>query len=296
LHATTPARRHEPALIGVNNASGWGRSQARRIRGAQIAWARAESGHERVATLRDERFRVLQIVGNVNDRLPLRRVDAASYAAKVVRDVRRDPGAELLEAGNEMYFKGGRCDPRRYARLYMRAESALREADIKTPYLFDLVGTVPGCTQDTDSEWLATALRAEPGLAAKLRSNGVALHPYGTARENRGDSFGTRAVNAQANLLRARLGVVPPIYVTEFGFNTCGDGSQSYDRPNAAAVTRALKSAYAQFLADPNVKGVFYFHSHDYAKGDCWGLLSANGTPRPQFRALSAIAAREDRR
>lgn len=287
---TSPASPSGHTLVGTNGAVGWGPDPAAVILGGHITWARTEYGAESAKTGVDEGFGVLEVVGNTPDDQPLSTVDASSYGGTVVSQVRNDPSARLLEAGNEMYLKGERCDPATYGELYLNGLHALRAANIKTPYLFNMVGGILDCTDYTASEWLRGALTANPGLGAAIRANGVTTHPYGRAGQNRDDSFGTAAVNAQENLLLNEVGAIPPIYATEFGYNRCGPSDWPGTVGSNEEAANAIQAAYPQFLNDANVKGIWYFQSHDYYGDNCWGFMNNDNTTRPQFGVLSGFA------
>jgi len=287
---TTPSPPTGRTIIGTNVAGGWGPEAASVNLNGHITWGRTEYGRESTQDEVRQGFRLVQVVGNTSDEQPLTAVDVESYGPMVVAQVRGDPGASLLEAGNEMYLKGQTCDPATYGKLYLRGLNALRAANIQTPYLFNMVGSILDCTNSTPSEWLAGALSANPGLDSAIRANGVTAHPYGRAGQNVDDSFGTAAVNAQENLLLNQLGAIPPVYITEFGYDTCSATPWLGSADSNEDAANAIQAAYPQLLADTDVKGIWYFQTRDYSGDNCWGFLNDDNTIRPQFLVLSSFA------
>lgn len=287
-------------IIGTNDAAGWGPRAASRIRAAHILWDRI-SLHEgptfgMQASVHDH-FRVLAIVGNVDDGTPLGSVAPSAWAAYVVHQLRANPGVTLAEAGNEMYLKGGRPEPVRYARMYMAALSAMRAAGIHVPLLFNMRGDYerPGAhSWSLDSQgggWLGDALKAVPGLGPAILANGISIHPYGAIGENSHDTYGVQSVPADERLARRMLGGYPAFYITEFGFNLAGCGTPSGACSQQEQANK-LRVAYASFLSDPHVAGIWWYQSHTDSTGD-WGYLNGNNSPRPAYGALAQIAAQQ---
>lgn len=278
--ASTPCVSVQPVQGGTGPTTApAGTGRASRARPTALRSSPTRRGSPTTATL----------VGNPADSQPLSGVSSSTYGSTVVADA--SPSATLLEAGNEMYFKGGVCDPASYGRLYLAGLNALRAAGATQPYVFNMMGSTGNCTDGTPSEWLRAALAANAGLGSAILANGVSTHPHGLANQNVNDSGGTSAVNAQENLLQNELGAIPPVYVTEFGYDTCDPNpNESVAASSYQDATTKLQAAYQVFLRDPNVKGIWYFQSHDYGTGDCWGFMNADTTTRPQFSALSSIA------
>jgi hypothetical protein len=288
-------------IIGTNDASGWGLQPALRIRAAHILWDRvaiSHSGYTKLLgrSLRDH-FHVLGIVGNVDDQAALSTVEPQRYGESVVRQLRANPGIGIAEAGNEMYLKAHRPEPVQYGRLYLAAVTAMRAAGIRTSLLFNMEGDYRRPDSGewsldlTGGGWLGDAVRGVPGLAAAILANGVSVHPYGELFANRHDTAGVRAVAADESVLRRDLGAIPPIYITEFGFNLAACGSsEGACSPNDQA--SKLKAAYAQFLSDPHVAGIWWYQSHQDSTGD-WGYMNSDNSVRPSFAALARIAARQ---
>jgi hypothetical protein len=287
-------------IIGTNDAAGWGPHAAARIRSAHIVWDRVDLRAGPTHLMRQsthDHFRVLAIVGNLPDESPLSSVEPAAWAAYVVHQLRANPGATLAEAGNEMYLKGGRAEPVRYARMYMAALGAMRAAGIHIPLLFNMRGDYerPGSRSwSLDSSgggWLGDALKAVPGLGAAILTNGISVHPYGAIGENSHDTYGVLSVPADEHVARRLLGAYPNFYITEFGFNLAGCGTP----PGACSQSdqaSKLRVAYGSFLSDAHVAGIWWYQSHSDSTGD-WGYLNRDNSPRPAYGALAQIAAQE---
>jgi hypothetical protein len=289
-------------IIGTNDGSGWGQRAASRIRAGHIAWDRVNLQHDGSptpmlqASLRDG-FRALAIVGNLDDHTPLASEEPLAWARRVVRQLRANPGVAIAEAGNEMYLKGGRPEPVQYGRMYLAGVNAMRAAGIRVPLLFDMRGDYFDLTTrrwSLDARgggWLGDAVRNVPGLAAAILANGISVHPYGGLEENSHDTSGVRAVAADEALAQRVLGGIPRFYITEFGFNLADCGAED-GACSPAEQAAKLELAYASFLADPHVAGIWWYQSHADSTGD-WGYMNHNSSARPAFSALARIAARQ---
>lgn len=285
--------------IGTNDAAGWGPHAARTILRGHITWNRVELG-DRYSTfglsLR-EGFKVLAIVNNPNDSTPLSAVNPRRWGAGVVSELRSHPGVSIAEAGNEAYLKGGVAEPVQYGLMYLSAVEDMRAAGIHIPLLFNMTGDIPlggwsdRTTWSEDAQgggWLRDAVNGVPGLAAAILANGISVHPYGAVGENSHDDWGIATVAADESVAEAVLGAIPPVYVTEIGFDLarCGDTLGACSGRQQASEMRA---AYAEMLADPHVRGIWWYQSHDDGTGH-FGFMSDGNAPRPSFATLSAIA------
>ncbi len=286
-------------IIGTNNGAGWGSAVARTILNGHIKWNRVEIGSSSntLATSLLDGFRVLAIVGNVDDGTPLSQVNPSSWATNVIAQLRANPGISIAEAGNEMYLKGGAANPIRYGHMYLDAVNAMKLAGIHVPLLFNMTGdyalgswsSPAGWSQDAHTGgWLRDAVEGVPGLAQAILADGISTHPYGAVGENEADAGGVDAVAAQESVARAVLGAVPSFYITEFGYDlgACGSGLGACSQQEQASEMRA---AYGVFLADPHVAGIWWYQSHDDGTGQ-WGYMNADNTTRPSFEVLSSIA------
>jgi hypothetical protein len=295
-----PAAVRAPPIIGTNDAAGWGSKAARTILRAHITWNRVELGsrYNTLASSLSDGFKVLAIVGNVDDDTPLYTVAPSAWAAGVVAELRTNTGIAIAEAANESYLKGGVADPVQYGRMYLAAIEAMRFAGIHVPLLFDMTGDIPlgswadpgGWSQDAGGGgWLRDAVNGVPGLAGAILANGVSVHPYGAVGENDRDDSGIAAVAADEAVADAALGAIPPFYVTEIGFDL-GDCGAALGACSEGEQASKLRAAYNALLADPHVAGIWWYQSHDDGTGR-WGYMNSDGTPRAAFTTLSAIAA-----
>jgi hypothetical protein len=287
-------------IIGTNDGAGWGVAEARTIIGGHITWNRVEIGSSSntVAQSLSDGFRVLAIVGNVDDGTPLAQAEPpAQWGASVVAQIRANPGISIAEAGNEMYAKGGVANPVQYGRMYLAAVNAMKAAGIRIPLLFNMTGdyaygswsSPSGWSQDAHGGgWLRDAVEGVPGLGAAILANGVSSHPYGALGENEADSNGVNAVAGQESVARAVLGSIPSVYITEVGFDMsrCGGPYGACSQQEQASKMRA---AYDVFLADPHIAGIWWYQSHDDGTGQ-FGFMGSEGATRPSFEVLSSFA------
>ncbi len=286
-------------IIGTNDAAGWGPAAAQTILSGHITWNRVELGspENTLASSEHDGFHALAIAGNVEDETPLSQVEPHHWGATVAAQLKASPSVAIAEAGNESYYKGGVANPQQYGRMYMAAIEAMKAAGIHIPLLFNLTGDYPrgswtspsGWSEDSSGGgWLRDAVAAVPGLAAAIAANGVSIHPYGAIGENQHDDIGLATVPADESLMSAVLGSVPPIYVTEIGYDLsrCGEDLGACSKRQQA--TR-MQEAYDQLLADPHIAGIWWYESHD---DGIWrfGFMNAKNKVRPSFKTLSAIA------
>jgi hypothetical protein len=288
-------------IIGTNDAAGWGPAAAATIHSGHITWARVELQNGSTFSIRqalESHFKILAIVGNTNDGTPLANFEPLAWSREVVSQIRAAGAGNIAiaEAGNETYLKGGRPEPVQYGRMYMAAVRAMRAANLRMPLLFNMRGDYlrPSGTWSRDSAgggWLHDAVVAVPGLREAILHNGVAIHPYGGVGENNHDTYGVAAAAADEAVARRVLGAYPRFYITEFGYDlgACGWNAGACSQPEQAS---KLRSAYAEFLADPHVDGIWWYQSHDDSTGH-WGFMNRDNSTRPSFTALSEAAVQQ---
>jgi hypothetical protein len=287
-------------ILGTNDGAGWGEASATKIVTGHITWNRVEIGASSNTILRSliDGFKVLAVAGNVADGTPLSQIDPGRWASEVVSEIQVNPGIAIAEAGNEMYYKGGVANPVQYGRMYLAAVGAMKAAGIHTRLLFDMWGDYPrgswaspsGWSQDAGGGgWLRDAVNGVPGLAAAILANGLSTHPYGALGENYADESGVDAVAAQEAIAQTELGSVPPLYITEFGYDMsrCGATDGACSELDQAS---KMHDAYEAFLADRHVAGIWWYQSHDDGTGR-FGFMNNDGTTRLSFNVLSSIAA-----
>jgi hypothetical protein len=266
---------------------------------AHISWNRVEVGSAQngVAESRAFGFKVLAVVGNVHDDVPLSDVEPESWGAEVASELEENRGISIAEAGNESYFKGQVANPLQYGRMYLDAVQDINAAHLHIPLLFNMTGDIPlhtwaepdGWSEDAkDGGWLSEAVQGVPGLARAIRANGISIHPYGALEENTRDDSGIRAAAAEEKVAARVLGAIPPFYVTEIGYaiGRCGISAGACSIREQAS---KLQAAYEVFLAEPHIAGIWWYQSHDDPTGD-YGFMSAQNVPRLSFKVLSGLA------
>jgi hypothetical protein len=289
-------------IVGTNDGAGWGPAAAQTILAGHITWNRVEigMGSNTLAQSLSDGFRVLAIVGNVNDGTPLSQIEPNAWAASIVSELQANPGITIAEAGNEMYLKGNVANPLQYGRMYLAATTAMKAAGIHTPLLFNMLGdyhlgtwsTPTGYSNDASGGgWLHDAVTGVPGLANAILANGLSTHPYGALGENHNDTNGVGAVPAQETVAKNVLGAIPPIYITEFGYslNNCGQNDGACSEAEQAT---KMRTAYQALLADPHVDGIWWYQSHDDSTGH-FGYMNNDNTTRPAYTTLTQIATEQ---
>jgi hypothetical protein len=106
--------------------------------------------------------------------------------------------------------------------------------------------------------------------------------------ENVHDDHGIASAAADEVLAAKVLGAVPPLYITEFGYDLrrCGHDDGACSQSEQAS---KLRAAYQAFSADHHIAGIWWYESHDDSTGQ-WGYMNADNSERPAFNALSRIA------
>lgn len=294
----SPSPTFSDKIIGTNNGAGWGPAAAQTILAGHITWNRVEIGgpYNPISASQQEGFHTLAIVGNTEDGKPLKQTDPTSWGSSVAAQLQANPGISIAEAGNEMYLKGAIAEPVQYGKMYLAAINALKAAGIDTPLLFNMFGSYSQANgtwsvDEHNGGWLRDAVNGVPGLAAAILANGVSVHPYGALHENSADSYGVEAIAAQESLEQTVLGAIPPVYITEFGYDlgSCGQVDGACSQQEQAG---KLRAAYEAFLANPHVAGIWCYQSHDDGTGR-WGYMNDDNTTRPSFNVLSSFAIAE---
>ena len=297
LGAQPNAKKAPGPLIGIDDATGWGSATAHNLLAAHVIWNRVEIGApppDTVAESIKDGFKVLAIAGNTEDGAPLSKVEPAKWGSQVVSQLKANPGATLAEAGNEMYLKGGVAEPVQYGKMYLAAVEAMKKAGLKIPLLFNMWGDyLKGSKWSEDAHgggWLRDAVNGVPGLAAAISANGLAIHNYGAVGENTHDSYGVAAAAADESVAKAVLGAIPPVYVTEFGYdlNRCGANLGACSEKEQA---QKLRAAYRVLMGYPNVAGIWWYQARDDGTGH-FGVIKNDGSLRPSFKSLSRMAKR----
>jgi hypothetical protein len=295
---TSPPPPSTGKIIGTNDGAGWGEAAGKTIVAGHITWNRVEIGapYNTMAHSLTDGFKVLAIVANTSDNAPISQISPSQWGAEVVEEIKANPGMAIAEAGNEMYLKGGVANPVQYGKMYLAAVNAMKAAGVRVPLLFNMFGDYPkgsnseptGWSQDANGGgWLRDAVKGVPGLAAAILANGLSSHPYGALTENHFDEYGVAAIPAQEAVALAVLGSIPPIYITEFGYDLgrCGESIGACSQQEQASKTQA---SYRALLADPHVEGIWWYESHDDSTG-LFGFMNNDNTVRPTFAVLSSF-------
>jgi hypothetical protein len=310
-------------IIGTNDGDGWGPAGVNPVSATLIDggidWDRGSLSVDAAiytpgTSTTPAGFHVIGLVGNLDDSALLSSMTPAAWAAWVVAQLQANPGIELAEAGNEMYYKGGVYNPQQYGAMYLAGLKAIRAACISTPLLFNMFGDYlpagsSSWSQDANGGgWLRAAIAANPGLAEAIVANGISAHPYGPLYYiPGGDSSGVPVIASWETLMQSVLGSIPPIYITEFGYDIDPVGSCTQDggiggiNPNdlsgvcsQEAQADSMRVAYTVWRADPHVQGIWWYQTEDTpgSGGDTgdWGVINRDGTTRPSFTVLSAFA------
>jgi polysaccharide biosynthesis protein PslG len=209
--------------------------------------------------------------------------------------------AQWYEVWNEPYYKfsaGNRVDPARYARLFKAAAQAGKAADPATRWLVASEFEIQTYTGKW-VEWPRAMVEAVPDLGQW--ADAIAVHPY-AKHQAPGTPFGDYANDKflRLNLIRdlfRRAGVDKPYWITEIGWSTCTSGSPCVDSEARQAANLTEMFSLLRGPMRDWVQAVFVYHLNDTGDEDSepehrFGLLRADGSPKPAWAALQAAAKR----
>ena len=190
--------------------------------------------------------------------------------------------------------------PSLYRALYRSGYRAITWLD---PSAKILIGEMmPGANRTKSTPALRFLRRLLCSGCSPLYADGFALHPYNFARrpslarssnpdvvEMGSLSRLTRFLDSRRYKLRPRKGGRMPVYLTEFGYFTSGPLRQS-PRTHARWLAEAWKIA----ARNRRVRQLLQYQLIDpWPKSITWrsAVMSRDGTPRPAFDALRALAS-----
>ena len=239
-----------------------------------------------------------------------------SFAGRFARAMgRRGDAYEIWNEPDELWDLPDRANPARYVGML---RSAYRNIKAAVPR----AQVVMGPTTGNNYEYLDAAYRA----GAKGAFDAVAVHtdtaclvngPRSYLREPAEGRFKGRVYRFSFLGYRTVRQVMvahgdrrKPIWMTEFGWSappdigpaSCARGASAGLKPQGvgeATQARFLRLAYHCMRKAPYVKVAMWFNSRDLADTgaelDNYGLLRANGSRRPAYRAFADIARGRDR-
>jgi hypothetical protein len=192
--------------------------------------------------------------------------------------------------------------PSLYRALYRSGYAAIKSAD---PGAAVLLGELmPGASSTRSTPALKFLRGVFPRGAARLKADGVALHPYNFARRPRDArsknpdvvemgslSRLTRALDAlrRTGALTTPAGGPMPVYLTEFGYFTSGPVARS-----AATHAKWMGEAWEIARRNPRVRQLLQYQLLDpWPASVTWrsAVMDRDGTPRPVYRTLARLAS-----
>jgi hypothetical protein len=182
-------------------------------------------------------------------------------------------------------------DPAAYARLVRAAAAAVKAARPRLTILAS--GDIAQQGGNTDAEWLATLLRADPALWRSSLVNAWSVHPYCNALSP-WDTTSPQGVRFDRVLLTRAIaqqaGADKPIWITEFGWSTGPSRPDAVSEDTQAAFEHdALIRATTEWRSF--VTRSFVYTWRKPAAGDPYNLLREDGSPRPAWAAIRAVIA-----
>lgn len=198
------------------------------------------------------------------------------------------------EVGNEPYYKGETAQG--YARDFRAAVVAGRSANPNAKFLVAAYVDWLDRAAGRWTPWVDSLYEAVPDLNAY--ADGWTLHPYPDGRDPLLWTPSTSDWNYQyQQFLRihdefaAHGAGALPMWITEIGWTTTGKDSVSADEQ-----ARFMLEAADLLKGLPWAKALFYYQLQDGGPADGdpehgYGVLAANGSPKPAYSALRSIAS-----
>ena len=222
---------------------------------------------------------------------------------------------EIWNEPDELWETPDRADPSRYVGLLRSAYANIKAAAPRATVVF-------GPTTGNNYDYLAAAYRA----GAKGAFDAMAVHtdtaclvnpPTSYLREpalgpfkGRVYRFSFLGYRTVRRVMVANGDARKPIWMTEFGWSappdigprSCRRGASAGAKPQGvteARQARYLRMAYHCLRRDRYVKVAMWFNSRDLGRDSSelnnYGLIRANGSRRPAYRAFADIARGRDR-
>lgn len=207
----------------------------------------------------------------------------------VVRPLR---AVEVWNEANANWFWKPDPDPARYAALVRATAEAVDAVGAGVEVL--MVGDFRQARTDgSEPSWVGAVLDADRGLGQLI--DGYTVHPYPWPRNRGPDAAGAgfdRVVSTrEATVAR---GAALPVWITEIGWSTAAHPAGVTEAEQAAFVSAALGRVLNEW---PLISRVFVY-TWDRDRGDQgdlqahYGLRRADGSPKPAWDALRAVASR----
>jgi hypothetical protein len=217
---------------------------------------------------------------------------------------------EMYDLWNEPYtpqFWSPGPNPALYAQMFKAAVAAARPADPSAKFLLE---ANPGSFASGSPPFLAAMFAAVPDLGAY--ADAVSVHPYassgwspsyctryspsrGLSQDWHATQYETCRVTDIRQILNANHATKTRIWMTEVGYSTTTSSSSGVTESRQASYVHALFS----LLRGPwksLVSGVQWYQYEDVgtapAYGDHFGLLRADGSPKPAWAAFVSEAQR----
>jgi hypothetical protein len=188
-----------------------------------------------------------------------------------------------FELGNEPYFE---IPAQRYAEEIRPTLEAVKRLGLPAKLI------VPTYTYGADTEWTDTLYRAIPNLNSLFWA--FAEHPYwyghSPAQTDNAASPFERIETLRGDMAAHGAGE-KPLFITEYGESTA-NCSECADEAQQAEHIQQMLTAVITHL-QWRVEMLIFFQLHDWASrsGDMqqqFGLLHANGTPKPAYPIVRA--------
>jgi hypothetical protein len=209
--------------------------------------------------------------------------------------------AGWLDVWNEPYinnFNDFDSNPGRYARLVRAVGATVHRADPRERLLMETntyYETPTGALVDT---WIPQSYAAVPSLNRYF--DAVSVHPYCTDPliPPTQTLVSCQRVQTIHDELAAHGAGNKPLWVTEFGWNTCNDGGGTYPGCVSYQTQAAnLRTALSFFSVQPYIDALFPYGYENlalpkYGIIDTYGLLDWGGRPKPAYRVWRAFTTR----
>jgi hypothetical protein len=205
-----------------------------------------------------------------------------------------------------MFWSSGFPDPSAYARLFKAAVLAARSADPRAKFMLeaDTASYAPG-----EPAFLSAMFDAVPDLAAYADS--VSVHPYtirgwgptyctpspaGTTPDWHRTRYQACRIFDIRRILDAHGGAHVKIWITELGWSTAsGDIDSVSEATQAEYVRRTFEQLRGSWRGTVSGMLLYSYQTREAVPGlrnDFFGLVHADGTPKPAWDAFVAEVRR----
>ncbi|MGH7315719.1 MAG: hypothetical protein ACREJS_05595 [Candidatus Rokuibacteriota bacterium] len=214
----------------------------------------------------------------------------ADFAAEAARRYPESAGFEIWNEPNLADAWGGAPDPAVYGQMVQKVAPAIHAANPHMPVI--TAGLAPVGGSDVKGMDYRSYLREVYGTGAPQLADAIGAHPYPLVPYERDYLGSIRAHMFRYLDVMADFGdATRPIWITEIGVSTVGEGYTSKQQAEALArmyeMSRRIANApvvlFHRFSDQPGQTGV---------KEEGYGVITSDAQPKPAYCAIAAARGR----